>query len=115
MIKRGILLCILLLGIISQFPIVRAVSKTYTWNPPPGDHEAFEIYVETEDSWQTDLSATVLIRVTLVDKHWSFDHVDIESTKVELSTPAFSMEEQFEVETVTLENIGIIVKEDLIS
>lgn len=106
MMKRGILLCILLLGIISQFPIVRAISKTYTWNPPPGDHETFEIYVETEDSWQTDLSATVLIRVTLVDKYWSFDHVDIESTKVKLVAPAFSMEEQFEVETVTLENIG---------
>jgi hypothetical protein len=105
MIKKGILLCILLLGIISQFPIIRAVSKTYTWNPPPGDHEAFEIYVEAEDSWQTDLSTTVLIRVTLVDKHWSSDHVNIESTKVELRAPTFYMEERFEVERVTLENI----------
>ena len=107
MMKRGILLCILLLGIISQFPVVRAVSKTYTWNLHPAlSLGAFEIYVETEDSWQTDLSATVLIRVTLVDKQWSFDHVDIESTKVKLIAPTFSMEEQFEVKRVTLENIG---------
>jgi len=106
MIKRGFLLCILLLGIISQFPIVRAVSKTYTWNPPPGDHGAFEIHVETDDSWQTDLSATVLIRVTLVDKHWSFDHVDIESTKAELRASTFYIEERFEVERATLEDIG---------
>lgn len=106
MIKRGIFLCILLLWIISQFPIVRAVSKTYTWNPPPGDHEAFEIYVETDDSWQTNLSAAVLLRITLIDKHWSSDHVDIESTKAELRAPRFYMEERFDAERVTFENIG---------
>jgi len=107
MMKRGILLCILLLWIISQFPVVRAISKTYTWNPHPAwSLWTFEIYVETEDSWQTDLSATVLIRVTLVDKQWSLDHVDIESTKVRLIAPTFSIEKQLEVKRVTLENIG---------
>jgi len=104
--KRGILLCLLLLGMLSQLQVANAISETYTWHPPPGDHEAFDIYVETEDSWQTDVSMNVLVKVTLAAKHWSFDHVDIKWTKVEISALKFSMDSGEIAETASFRNIG---------
>ena len=105
------LICIFFLisiGCFGQIQIAKAntVSETYQWEPPPGDHETFDVYVETEDSWQTDVSMTVLVKCTLVGKHWSFDHVDIKWTKVEISSLKFTMDSGNIAETASLEDIG---------
>jgi len=105
------LICIFFLisiGSLGQIQIAKAntVSETYQWEPPPGDHETFDVYVETEDSWQTDVSITVLVKCTLVGKHWSFDHVVIKWTKVEISSLKFAMDSGNIAETASLEDIG---------
>lgn len=105
------LICIFFLisiGSLGQIQIAKAntVSETYQWEPPPGDHETFDVYVETEDSWQTDVSMTVLVKCTLVGKHWSFDHVVIKWTKVEISSLKFAMDSGNIAETASLEDIG---------
>jgi len=97
---------VLLLGLLTQIQTVKAALETYTWHPPPGDHEAFEIYVEAEDSWQTGFSMPVLVKVTLTAKHWSFDHVDIKWTKVEISTLKFAMDSGNMAETASFKNVG---------
>jgi hypothetical protein len=93
---------------LGQIQIAKAdtVSETYQWKPPPGDHETFDVYVETEDSWQTDVSMTVLVRCTLVAKHWSFDHVDIKETNARISSLKFTFDSENIEETASLENVG---------
>lgn len=105
------IICIFFLisiGSLGQIQIAKAntVSETYQWEPPPGDHETFDVYVETEDSWQTDVSMTVLVKCTLVAKHWSFDHVDIKGTNVRISSLKFTFDSENIEETASLENIG---------
>jgi len=105
------LICIFFLisiGCLGQIQIAEAdtVSRTYHWKPPPGDHETFEVYVETEDVWQTDVSMTVLVRCTLVEKHSAFDHVHIEWTNVRISSLKFTFDSENIEETASFANIG---------
>jgi hypothetical protein len=105
------LICIFFLisiGCLGQIQIAEAdtVSETYQWKPPPGDHETFDVYVETEDAWQTDVSMTVLVRCTLVGKHWSFDRVHIKWTNVRISSLKLTFDSENIEETAVLENIG---------
>jgi len=104
--KRRILLCLLLLGILSQIQFANAVSKTYVWNPPPGYNESFEIYLEAEDNWKTEVSTTVLARITLLDVGAYFDSVVINWVKVELTTLKFSMDSGNIAINVTMRSIG---------
>jgi len=104
--RLTVLLLFLLIGASSIAPNARAASKIYTWYPPPGDHEGFAVYLGVEDSWQTDVPTTVDVKVTLIAKHWSFDHVDIKWTKVEISTPEFTMDSGNLPESASFRNTG---------
>jgi len=104
--KRSILLCLLLLLILSQIQFASAVSKTYVWNPPPGYNESFEVHLEAEDNWQTEITTIVLTRVTLLEVGAYFDSVVINWVKVELTTLKFSMDSGNVAINETMRNIG---------
>lgn len=109
MVKSSVFLWLLLLAFFSQTKTVNtgAVSKTYTWYPPPGNQEAFNIYLETEQSWQTDASLEVLVKFTLIAKHSSIDRVDVRWTRIEITDRQTFLENSGKIEeTASLRNIG---------
>lgn len=109
MVKSSVFLWLLLLAFFSQAKTVNtgAVSKTYTWYPPPANQEAFNIYLETEQSWQTDASLEVLVKFTLIAKHSSIDRVDVRWTRIEITDRKTFLENSGKIEeTASLRNIG---------
>jgi len=104
--KRNILLCLSLLLILSQIQFANAASKTYVWNNPPGYNESFEIYLEAEDNWQTEVTTTVLARVTLLKVGTFFDSVVINWIKIELTTLKFSVDSGNVEIGETMRNVG---------
>lgn len=109
MVKSSIFLWLILLAFFNQAQTVNAgaVSKTYTWSPPPNNQEAFSIYLETQKSWQMDASLEVLVKFTLTANHSSLNQVDIKWTRIEITDrKSFLIDSGKIEETASLRNIG---------
>jgi uncharacterized membrane-anchored protein len=99
------LFILLLFASLNSVPSANAASKIQKWYSPGGE-SGFGVYAGVDDSWPTETTKIVHLKVTLIEKNSTFDHVDIKWTKVAISTPASAMSSGNIPETASFRNTG---------